>query len=364
MGRIVGRDVPSIGILLLTALLASGIHAQESGDVPEPEPSAIVPLATEALLLDATQIDDKIVAVGDFGIVLISTDEGETWQQSQAPTRSMLTGVWFHDSNLGWAVGHDAVVLKTTDGGATWDLVNYQPELLLPLFDVWFADASTGLAVGPYGFVLKTSDGGDTWAESTLDAAALAEVEEEAGTGKATDGQDSESRGEEDEPFWEEDFSTGIDFHLNKIIQGGDGRLYVAAEAGNIYRSDDRGETWVSLPSDYTGSYFGALTLPDDDLLIFGLRGNMFRSSDDGRTWRQVETPVETSLNEGDIMADGAIAVVGMSGTILISRDGGGTFELVQREDRKAMTSVLATGSGGLILFGEGGIVRLQSGDL
>jgi photosystem II stability/assembly factor-like uncharacterized protein len=270
----------------------------------------------------------------------------------------MLTGVWFHDSNLGWAVGHDAVVLKTTDGGATWELVNYQPELLLPLFDVWFADPSTGLAVGAYGFVLKTSDGGDTWVEGTLNAVPLTEAEEE------TADQVSESGGEEDEPFWEEDFSTGIDFHLNKIIEGSDGRLYVAAEAGNIYRSDDRGETWVSLPSDYTGSYFGALTLPDDDLLIFGLRGNMFRSSDGGLAWRQIKTPVETSLNEGDIMADGAIAVVGMSGTVLVSRDGGETFELVQREDRKSMTSVLATGTGGLILFGEGGIVRMESGDL
>ncbi|MGD8734954.1 MAG: YCF48-related protein [Gammaproteobacteria bacterium] len=358
MGRIVGRVVPNIGILLLAALLSSGIHAQESGDIPEPQSSVIMPMATEALLLDATRIDEKIVAVGDFGIVLTSTDDGETWQQSQVPTRSMLTGVWFHDSNLGWAVGHDAVVLKTTDGGATWELVNYQPELLLPLFDVWFADPSTGLAVGAYGFVLKTSDGGDTWVEGTLNAVPLTEAEEE------TADQVSESGGEEDEPFWEEDFSTGIDFHLNKIIEGSDGRLYVAAEAGNIYRSDDRGETWVSLPSDYTGSYFGALTLPDDDLLIFGLRGNMFRSSDGGLAWRQIKTPVETSLNEGDIMADGAIAVVGMSGTVLVSRDGGETFELVQREDRKSMTSVLATGTGGLILFGEGGIVRMESGDL
>ena len=67
MGRIVGRAVPNIGILLLAALLASGIHAQESGDIPEPQSSVIMPMATEALLLDATRIDEKIVAVGDFG---------------------------------------------------------------------------------------------------------------------------------------------------------------------------------------------------------------------------------------------------------------------------------------------------------
>ena len=319
---------------------------------------AILPLATKALLLDATRVDGKIVAVGDFGIILVSSDGGGTWTQATVPTRSMLTGVWFHGADLGWAVGHDAVILKTTDGGATWQLVNFQPDLLLPLFDVWFADASNGMAIGPYGFVLKTSDGGETWEEGGLDAQPLVSEEESTEEEAIVTGE------QEDEPFWEEDFSGSGDFHLNKIVEAADGTLYIAAEAGNVYRSDDRGETWVSLPSDYTGSFFGASALPDGDLLVFGLRGNVFRSSDRGESWRQVDTPVEITLNEADIMADGAIAIVGMSGTILMSRDGGESFELVQRGDRKAMTNVIATEQGGLILFGEGGIVRMESGDL
>jgi len=359
MGRIAKGLTPLLGTLLLAGSLTGGVAlAQETADVPEDEYAAVLPMAAKALLLDAMRVDGKIVAVGDFGIVLVSSDGGETWTQARVPTRSMLTGVWFHDADLGWAVGHDASILKTTDGGATWRLVNFQPDLLLPLFDVWFADASNGMAIGPYGFVLKTSDGGETWEESALDAQPLVSEEESAEEEAATTGE------QEDEPFWEEDLSSGGDFHLNKIVEAGDGTLYIAAEAGNIYRSEDRGQTWVSLPSDYTGSFFGALALPGGELLVFGLRGNVFRSSDSGETWRQLDTPVEISLNEADIMADGAIAIVGMSGTILISKDGGESFQLVQRGDRKAMTNVIATEQGGLILFGEGGIVRMESGDL
>lgn len=365
MSRTISPAAALAGILLMliAGLAAPGrVAAQESdvsGDVPEPQESAIMPLATKALLLDATRIGEKIVAVGDFGIVLISSDDGETWTQSRVPTRSMLTGVWFHDANLGWAVGHDAVVLKTTDGGASWRLVNFQPDLLLPLFDVWFQDAFNGLAVGPYGFLLRTSDGGETWEDATLDPQPLVNEEEVEEIEEETGGDT-----EEDEPFWEEDLSAGADFHLNKIVEAADGSLYIAGEAGHIYHSDDMGASWFSLPSGYTGSFFGGLALPGGDVMVFGLRGNMFRTSDGGRNWRQVETPVTTSLNEADIMADGTIVVVGMSGTILVSRDGGESFELVQREDRKAMTSVIATGDGGVILFGESGIVRMQSGDL
>ena len=58
----------------------------------------------------------------------------------------------------------------------------------------------------------------------------------------------------------------GSDYHLNHIARSGTGRLYIAAEAGTIYRSDDDGQTWISLPSPYHGSFFGTLPLENDSL--------------------------------------------------------------------------------------------------
>jgi photosystem II stability/assembly factor-like uncharacterized protein len=360
MSRIVSLPVsmgPGILLAMLLPVMISGAWAQTPAEVPEEEYSVILPLADRALLFDATTVDGRTVAVGDHGIVLVSEDGGASWRQSRVPTRSMLTGVWFHDSDLGWAVGHDSAILKTIDGGATWRLVHFQPDLLLPFFDVWFSDASNGIAVGAYGFVMSTNDGGETWAESSLDAQELVAEEEDEEPAR------EEGYEPEDDPFWEDDFSGGADFHLNKITRADDGGIFIVAEGGYVYRSKDDGATWFTLPSVYTGSFFSSLPLANGDVLVFGLRGNIFRSSDGGLTWRQLDSPVSITLNEGVELADGTIVIVGMSGTILVSRDGGDNFKLVQRPDRKALTKVLARADNGLLVFGEGGIVRLDSGE-
>lgn len=357
MSRIVSLPAPMGPRFLLAIILSLQVAvawAQDPAEAPQDQ-AAILPLADRALLLDATTVDGRTVAVGDHGIVLVIDDDG-SWQQATVPIRSMLTGVWFHDANLGWAVGHDAAILKTTDGGASWRLVHFAPDLLLPFFDVWFADENNGIAVGAYGFVMSTSDGGETWEESALEAQELAAEEEEAPV-------EEEGYVAEDDPFWEDDYSGGADFHLNKITRADDGTIFVTAEGGNIYRSTDNGASWFSLESPYAGSFFSALPLKNGDVMVFGLRGNIFRSSDNGATWSPVDAPVNITLNEGVELSDGTIALVGMSGTILVSRDGGQQFELVQRPDRKALTKVLARSDNGLLVFGEGGIVRLDSAE-
>ena len=121
------------------------------------------PLAAKSLLLDVAARDGGLVAVGERGHILVSRDEGASWTQAEVPTRALLTGVFMHDGQLGWAVGHDAVAVRTRDGGRTWERVNYAPENEKPLLDVWFADAQRGLAVGAYGELLATSDAGATW---------------------------------------------------------------------------------------------------------------------------------------------------------------------------------------------------------
>ena len=290
----------------------------------EPERSVKAPLASASLLLDGVSVEGLLVAVGERGHILISEDQGESWRQANVPTRATLTGVFFHDKNQGWTVGHDAVILRTTDGGESWETVYSAPEEERPLLDVWFRDAENGFAIGAYGFFLVTSDGGDSWSPRQI-------------------GED--------------------DFHLNQIMTTGTGRLYIAAEAGTIYRSDDEGETWSLLPSPYEGSFFGTLPLHDDTLLLFGLRGHMFRSEDAGETWEQVETASAVILTDGLILADGTVIVVGLGGAVLVSRDHGHSFNLREQSDRKGIASVVQADDGTLILVGEFGVKKLLPSD-
>ncbi|MCX6950330.1 MAG: hypothetical protein NTX39_11800, partial [Opitutae bacterium] len=77
----------------------------------------LAPLADRSLLLSIVNTGQQLVAVGDHGHVLISSDHGRHWTQQIAPTRALLTSVSFPDAQHGWAVGHDGVIMATRDSG-------------------------------------------------------------------------------------------------------------------------------------------------------------------------------------------------------------------------------------------------------
>ncbi len=300
--------------VLLGLVSVTPLFAQEE---EPPEQSVLAPLSARSLLLDVARAGDRLVAVGERGHILISNDRGATWTQVLVPTRSMLTGVFFLDPERGWAVGHDGVVLRTRNGGASWDRIRWAPEEENPLFDVWFSDENHGIAIGAYGTFLVTSDGGSTWAQRSI---------------------------------------SDSDYHLHRIVPARRDRMYIAAEAGQIYRSDDGGTSWIVLPSPYEGSFFGALPISGDSLLVFGLRGHMFRSDDAGLSWLPIETGTTAMLTDAIRLDDNTIVVTGLGGVVLVSSDGGRGFTLYQQPGRRGIQSLLDIGRGQILMAGEFGV--------
>ncbi len=261
-----------------------------------------------------------MVAVGERGHILYSTDQGHNWVQAEVPTRALLTGVHLHDDTLGWAVGHDATILRTDDGAKTWQLVYSNVEEETPLLDVWFKDAQHGYAVGAYGLFLSTQDGGQSWQQSWIS---------------------------------EED-----DFHLNHITAMEDGTLVIAAEAGVVYRSDDEGKTWLPLPSPYQGSFFGSLPTGAQSLFLFGLRGHLFTSNNKGEQWAEFETGTTAMLTAGLKNKNGRCYISGLSGILIIApRCDGSEIDQKQLPERSGIAAMLESDDG-IILVGESGITR------
>ena len=308
-------------ILTLGLLATAGAPAEEAVDAP---------LAIESLLLDGAAVGSRLVVVGERGHILVSTDDGASWTQAEVPTRALLTAVHMHDQRTGWAVGHDAVILRTSDGGETWTLVYEAPEEELPLLDVWFRDERAGFAVGAYGYFLATEDGGETWTSRAIS-------------------QD--------------------DFHLNALVPVADGtpeshrngpqRLYIAAEAGVAYRSDDGGATWRELPSPYAGSWFGGLAPDGNRVLLAGLRGHLFRSGDGGETWTEVTTGTQATLTGAVRLPSGSILITGLEGSVLTSDDGGRSVSARRLPSREGISAALPLAGGGILLIGEFGVERL-----
>lgn len=308
------------------------------------KPAYLAPKVTRSLILAGTDTAERTILVGEHGHVLTSDDQGATWRQAPTPTRSMLVDVFFVDATHGFAVGHDAVVLKTTDGGDSWTKVHFDPALQQPLFSVWFADRNRGIAVGAYGLYLETDDGGETWERRVFLSEQLAGTEDE----------------DEDDAFIDPEF--GEDYHLNHIVASDDGRLYMAAEAGRFYRSDDQGETWFSIPTPYAGSYYRTLPLDGDALLILGMRGNVYFSPDAGENWEQVRIATQSLLSEAVVLADGRVVLAGMAGALLVGAVDGLEFKLHQQADRKGIGALIPIGGARLIIAGEGGVsVRDES---
>lgn len=340
------RSFPICGC---AALVAAQAFAQE----PLPEYSIVAPLAPKSLLLDAARAGARLVVAGERGIVLTSDDEGKTWKQAKVPTRATLTGVYFVDDKHGWVVGQDEVILRTEDGGANWQLTHSAPEKEQPLLDVWFRDRDNGLAIGAYGTMLASSDGGRTWEQRTFDAQPL-----DAPKGKAPP-RAAPAAAESGEDEFDEATSPS-DVHLNAIVQAPGGRLYIAGEAGHLFRSDDFGQTWIVLPSPYEGSFFGILPLDADALLAFGLRGNLFRSNDQGRTWTQIPSGTEAMLTDGARIDEDSVVLSGLAGTLLVSNDDGASFNISQQSDRKGLASVIALDARRFVVAGEGGVRTLS----
>jgi photosystem II stability/assembly factor-like uncharacterized protein len=313
------RGIPEFHVALLLGLLGSLLLPHDAG-AEEPMAARESPLASRSLLLDVTRAEGRLIAVGEWGHVLLSDDDGGSWRQSlSVPTRVTLTEVFFVDEGRGWAVGHDATVIHTRDGGETWRRQFFAPSEEVPLLSVWFADASHGFAAGGFGLLIETHDGGESWKRRVV-------------------------------------ADPGEDPHLSHVFGGPDDVLVLAAEAGAIFRSENGGVEWERLELPYRGSFWGGLTLESGAMLVFGMRGHAFRSDDLGRSWQAVETGTDQSLQSGLQRSDGSVVLVGLGGVIASSEDDGRHFTSRIEAERKGFAGIVEAPEGELLLVGEAGI--------
>jgi photosystem II stability/assembly factor-like uncharacterized protein len=112
-------------------------------------------------------------AFGEEGALYTTRDGGSTWERQRVPTRNLLLGGWFLNSEQGWLVGAGATILQTIDGGQTWRAGTLLGPPVVPgnleearrvrFTAASFVDKKRGWAVGAEGRVFATLDGGRTW---------------------------------------------------------------------------------------------------------------------------------------------------------------------------------------------------------
>ncbi len=281
-----------------------------------------MPLSPKSLLLDVASINDEIIVVGERGHILKSRDEGNTWRQIVTPTRATLTNVRFLDDRYGWASGHSGVILSTSDGGDSWDIItDVDPEI--SYFDTWFFDEWNGIFIGAYGEYATTDDAAESLKKEWIS-------EEE--------------------------------LHFYDISSSPDGTLYIAGEAGQLLKSDNKGRTWKTIDLPYSGSLFGILTLNDNTLLTYGLRGHLLRSMNGGKSWTTVEIDTTEMLTDAVVLGSGTIVISTITETLLLSSDGGVSFHTLNQDGIDGTVALAESSSGSTVfLCGRHGVLPVAT---
>ncbi|HPO20406.1 MAG TPA: YCF48-related protein, partial [Rubrivivax sp.] len=91
-------------------------------------PRHVADLAPNRVPIDRMQLngiartDAGLVAAGELGHILVSSDGGASWRDAalSAQRQALITRLVFVDGKTGLALGHEGWILRTTDGGLTW----------------------------------------------------------------------------------------------------------------------------------------------------------------------------------------------------------------------------------------------------
>lgn len=357
MNRIcqVGRVLTVAALPLLSAMSQADTVAVGSALTT---PAMQVAAQQKAVMIDLARAGDRLVAVGERGLVLLSDDNGEHWRQAQVPVSVSLSAVQFIDATHGWAVGHAGVVLASRDGGESWTVqldgiraaqleldaakaeqasaadpdaaqarLQSAERLVAdgadkPFLALQFVSSQRGLIVGAYGLVLETRDGGSTWQSRV---------------------------GHIDNP-------TGM--HLYAITHQGT-QWFLAGEQGYLARSTDDGASFSALQSPYAGTFFTLQTRADGALLVAGLKGNAFVSTDAGDSFAPLPVPMPVSFSDATPTADGQVFLANQAGGLFRTVGNGATLVPLGKPLGKPVSSLIQAADGSVVVAGFTGLLRV-----
>lgn len=295
--------------LLLTLLLSCSV-VSAFADVLDAIERPVVEshLGAQSTLLSASYAGDRLVAVGERGLILLSDDQGDTWRQASSPVSVTLTGVQFANARVGYVIGHGGIVMRTDDAGEHWSkLLNgrqlanqfytqaknsgdeyalHQAKLLVsdgpdkPFLDLLVLSPMHLVVVGAYGFAFESSDGGASW-QSLM-----------------------------------ERIDNPMGLHLYSIRKYTN-RILITGEQGFIALSNDNGNTFEILNSPYEGSFFTAQLQGDTRIILAGLRGNAYVSNDNGESWDKIDNPIQASITSSLKTPKGQVHMANQAGMVL-----------------------------------------------
>ncbi len=249
---------------------------------------------TTAALYSVSAVNENVAwACGAGGVVIRTTNGGQTWQTVTSPRAVdayVIWGVSEDKALVGTSGATDAKIHLTTNGGQTWTDVYTVPGGFLNV--IRMVDANNGWAEGdPVGgnwTLLKTTDGGNTWTS-------LATIPQASGEfGWNNSGWDKSGYmwfGTNNSRVYYStnngaSWSFAATTSTNSFAVAFDNNLVGIAgfETGILNRSTNAGSSWNSITSPATANVTGIATVTNNEFFIAS-GGSVWKTPDAGNSW-------------------------------------------------------------------------------
>jgi photosystem II stability/assembly factor-like uncharacterized protein len=342
---------------------------------------------------------------GDQGYVYKTTDGGKTWNQLTTGISSSIVDIQFVDANTGWFSGTAGIVKKTIDGGANWITQNsgstsaylHSLSFVSPIVgfmasddnvykttdggntwntvhsnnsisDIHFIDANTGFFsrfANSSNGIYKTTDGGANWSVSFNAGGYLKSVHfASASLGLACGLNNLIYKTSDGGSTWlEVNFTASFENLYGIAFDKASSTGWIGGSTGNLLKSTDAGETWVSQVSGTANAIFGIYAHSSTTAWLVGVNGMIKKTTDGGATWTS-QTSGLSNLAIYDIKfidASNGICVAD-GGKILRTTNGGATWTSISSGTINVLRNIYYASSSIVYVVGHSGTI-LKSTD-
>ena len=365
-GRCTDVDVPkgSKHTIYVAAATGGVWKTENSGITWEPIMDDVPSISIGDLAIDPNNPNIIWVGTGEANIfrasvagtgIYKSTDAGQTWQHMGLAGTHTIARIVIHPQNPEiiyvaapgheWTDNEERGVFKTTDGGKTWQKIFYISEKIGAADLVMDPTAPDTLYVsmwnrirrrwsdpmpGPGDGIFKTSDGGKTWLQKTQGLPDL----------KLTGRIGLDLVRSKPNVLY-----AFVDNHNpGRMPEKGERDAYGRLRTGRVikgaevYRSDDKAETWRKVSPDnrllegFCGTYgwvFGQIRVdPNDEDTVFIMGVPLAKSTDGGKTFNRISFPGLHGDHHGMWIdpSDSNYIINTNDGGVNVSYDGGQTW--------------------------------------